>query len=299
MRETSEDIVCFELGSGQSPWVGSTASLEPDRDAIQRLVQDGLIELTERGGESHISGVDRVGLVQLSSGRRLVIRSKIESLVLLEWLTYLGEFPMLEVWLADAGVTTGADFHTCIARLFLYELERLTRLHLRKDYTPIFADEPTIRGRIVTSRLYRKLHRLPHVPQRHRSRTLDTPYNVVLALALDKLPLLLASSTPDDHRQVARLRDLWAHIRRDHGRSGECRHRGSVGLSTGVSSDLATRSADSDWCGARSESGVRRTSIHAVTVVGVGTQLAANGRGDELGNGLDSVAKFPPHAAMG
>lgn len=215
MPETPDDIVCFELGSGQPPWVGSTALINLDREAIQRLVQDGLIEVTENGRESHISGVDRVGLVQLPSGRRLVIRSKVESLVLLEWLAYLGEFPPLEVWLADAGVTTGADLHTCIARLFLYELEKLTRLHLRKDYTPIFSYEPTIRGRIMTTHLYRKLHRLPHVPQRHRSRTLDTPYNIVLALALDKLPLLLASSTLNDRMLLGRMRDLWAHIRRD------------------------------------------------------------------------------------
>lgn len=215
MPETTDDIVCFELGSGQLPWVGSTASLDLDREAIQRLVQGGVIEVTEKGGDSHISGVDRVGLVQLPSGRRLVIRSKIESLVLLEWLAYLGEFPPLEVWLADTGVTTGADLHTCIARLFLYEVEKLTRLHLRKDYTPIFSNEATIRGRVMTTQLYRKLHRLPHLPQRHRSRTLDTPYNIVLALALDKLPLLLANSTPNDRTMLARIRDMWAHIRRD------------------------------------------------------------------------------------
>jgi hypothetical protein len=49
----------------------------------------------------------------------------------------------------------------------------------------------------------------------HRSRTLDTPYNIVLALAVDKLPLLLASSTLNDRTLLARIRDLWAHIRRD------------------------------------------------------------------------------------
>jgi 5-methylcytosine-specific restriction endonuclease McrBC regulatory subunit McrC len=215
MPETSDDIVCFELGSEQLPWVGSSALLDLDREAIQRLAQESLIEVTEKGGDSHISGVDRVGLVQLPSGRRLVIRSKIESLVLLEWLAYLGEFPPLEVWLADAGVTAGVDFHTCIARLFLYEMEKLTRLHLRKDYIPIFSNESTIRGRIMTTQLYRKLHRLPYVPQKHRSRQLDTPYNIVLALALDKLPLLLAYSTANDCTLLARLRDLWAHIRRD------------------------------------------------------------------------------------
>jgi 5-methylcytosine-specific restriction endonuclease McrBC regulatory subunit McrC len=151
----------------------------------------------------------------LPSGRRLAIRSKIESLVLLDWLAYLGEFPPLEVWLPDAGVTTGDDFHTCIARLFMYELEKVTRLHVRRDYTPVITHEPTIRGRILTTELYRKLNRLPFVPQRHRSRTFNTPYNVVLALALDKLPMLLAKVSQEDRKLLARLRDLWAHIQRE------------------------------------------------------------------------------------
>jgi hypothetical protein len=88
MPDTPDDIVCFELGSGQPPWVGSSDSLNIDREAIKRLIHDGLIEVAEWDGDSHIAGVDRVGFVQLPSGRRLVIRSKIESLVLLEWLVY-------------------------------------------------------------------------------------------------------------------------------------------------------------------------------------------------------------------
>jgi len=214
MSETPDDIVCFELGSQQPPWVGLPGLLGSDCEAIQRLVNDGLIEFDFKDNRAYISGVDRVGLVQLPSGRRLVIRSKIESLVLLEWLAYLGEFPPLKVWLADAGVTTGTDFHACIARLFLYELERVTRLHFRKDFTAVFSEEPTIRGRIMMTQLYRRLHRLPHIPQTHRSRTLDTAFNIVLALALDRLPLLLASSA-EDRKLLTRLRDSWAHIRRE------------------------------------------------------------------------------------
>lgn len=215
MNRRPDDIVCFELGSDQPPWVGTVGLLGPDRDAILRLAHDRLIEFDLKGKEAHISGVDRVGLVLLPSGRRLVIRSKIESLVLLEWLAYLDKFPPLEVWLADVGVTTGVDLHTCIARIFLYELQRLTRLCVRKDYMPVVAHESTIRGRILTKQLYRRLNRLPRVPQWHRSRTFDTPYNIVLALALDKLPLLLASASQVDRTLLARLRDLWAHVRRD------------------------------------------------------------------------------------
>ena len=58
-------------------------------------------------GQTIDGRVDRVGLVVLPSGRRLAIRSKIESLVLLDWLAYLGEFPPLDLWLPDAGITTG------------------------------------------------------------------------------------------------------------------------------------------------------------------------------------------------
>ena len=115
----------------------------------------------------------------------------------------------------DAGVATGIDFHAVIARLNLYELEKLTRLHLRKDYSLIFSNESTIRGRIMTTQLCNKLHLLPRIPQKYRSRTLDSPYNIVLALALDKLPVLLANSSIDDRMTLARARDSWSHVRRD------------------------------------------------------------------------------------
>jgi 5-methylcytosine-specific restriction endonuclease McrBC regulatory subunit McrC len=189
--------------------------LAPDHEAIQRLAHDGIIELDLRGNEAKLSGVDRVGLVSLPSGRRLVIKSKIEGIVLLEWLAYLGEFPPLEMWVADSGVTTGSDFHACLARLFLAELDLVTRQHVRKDYTPVISWEATIRGRIISTRMYRKLNRLPRIPQSHRSRTFDTPYNIVLALALDKLPILLAREYRDDWTLLARLRDMWTHVRRD------------------------------------------------------------------------------------
>jgi hypothetical protein len=164
MKTKVEDIICFEAGSGAASWTGLVVDLQHDLEAIQRLARDGVIELDLTGTVAHVSGVDRVGLVVLPSGRRLVIRSKIGSLRLLDWLAYLGKFPPLDVWLPDAGVTTGDDFYTCIARLFLYELEKVTRLHLRKDYTPISTDEPTIRGHILATQLSRRLHRLPHVP---------------------------------------------------------------------------------------------------------------------------------------
>jgi McrBC 5-methylcytosine restriction system component len=234
----TEDIVCFEEGSDQPPSISLVTVLSKDMEHLQRLADDGVITLHRISENVSVSGKDRVGLIVLPSGRRLVIRSKIDSLVLLDWLSYLGEFPPLEVWLPDAGVTTGDDFHICIARLFLYELEKVTRLHLRKDYTPVTTDGTTIRGRILTTRLCRRLNHLPHIPQRYRLRTFDTRYNIVLAVALDKLPMLLSkasdklpmllsrvsdklpmllskASLDDDRKLLARLRDLWTHVERE------------------------------------------------------------------------------------
>ena len=142
----SQDIVCFEEGSGQPPWMGSATALCADIDHLARLAQDGIISLEQTGSTVSVSGLDRVGLVILPTGRRIVIRSKIDNLVLLDWLVYLDEFPPLEMWLPEAGVASGDDFHSCIARLFLYEIEKVTRLHLRKDYMPMTIRSATIRG---------------------------------------------------------------------------------------------------------------------------------------------------------
>lgn len=211
------DIVCFEAGIGELPWAGRLADVQQDLGALRCLAADGLIELGLSGDAVEISGTDRVGLVMLPSGRRLVIRSKIRGLVLLEWLAYLGEFPPLNAWLPDAGVAAGDDFHTCLGRLFLYELDKVTRLHLRKDYVPAVSSSTTIRGHILPTQLSQRLHRLPHVPQRVRLRTLDTSHNRILAVALDRLPVLLADVSSNDHRLLAQLRDLWVHVRREVG----------------------------------------------------------------------------------
>ena len=211
----SKDIVCFEEGSGQPPWIGSAVGLRDDIGHLTRLAQDGIISLDQTAGTVVVTGLDRVGLVILPTGRRIVIRSKIDNLVLLDWLVYLGEFPPFEMWLPEAGVASGDDFHSCIARLFLYEVEKVTRLHLRKDYMPMTTESATIRGRILATRLARRLHRLPLVPQRTRSRTLDTKYNIVLAVALDKLPILLAQAQLNDRRMLASVRDLWAQVSRE------------------------------------------------------------------------------------
>ena len=180
-----DDIVCFEVGSSDTlPWCGSRGELVEEWQMLELLAERGVIQIDTCGSRVEIRGAKYVGLVVLPSGRRLVVRSKIPSLTLLEWLAYLGEFPRLTTWLPDVGVTVGDDWHECLARLFLYALENVTRLHLRKDYVAVARDEPAIRGRIVTTTLAQKLHRLPRVPQIQRKRTFDTPYNIVLALAI-------------------------------------------------------------------------------------------------------------------
>ncbi len=216
-----EDIVCFEVGSsGSLAWIGSRRTLDDDWSALETQANRRVIQLDVHGDRVIISGATCVGLVVLPTGRRLIVRSKIPSLMLLEWLAYLGEFPRLTSWLHDAGVAVGDnwrddDWHKCIARLFLYALEHVTRRHVRKDFVAVAWDEPAIRGRIVTTTLARRLHRLPCVPQIQRLRTLDTTFNIVLALALDRLPVLLADGRDDDCRRMARLREQWASIRRD------------------------------------------------------------------------------------
>jgi 5-methylcytosine-specific restriction endonuclease McrBC regulatory subunit McrC len=215
MNLRPDDIVCFEVGSGDVPaWIGSRRALEDDWPAIERQAARGVIQLDVTDDAVTIRGATRVGLVVLPSGRRLVVRSKIPSLKLLEWLAYLGEFPRLTAWLSDAGVGVGDDWHQCLARLFLRALEHVTQRHVRKDYVSIAADRPEIRGRILTAALGRRLHRLPRVPQIQRQRTLDTPFNIVLALALDRLPAMLPDASDADRRRMARLREQWGSISR-------------------------------------------------------------------------------------
>lgn len=209
-----DDIVCFEVGSGDMPpWGGSRREIGDDWTALLAQANRHVIQLDAHGDQVAIHGVTRVGLVILPSGRRLIVRSKISGLTLLEWLAYLEEFPRLTAWLPAGGVSTGHDWPQCIARLFLYALEQVTRHHLRKEYVTVRTDDTEIRGRILTAALGRQLHRLPRMPQTQRNRTLDTPFNILLALALDRLPNLL-SSRSDELRRVAQLRDQWAAISR-------------------------------------------------------------------------------------
>ena len=215
-----DPLTCFEAGSGSiEPWIGSLDTVGDDLAMLGILAERRLIELNVVGNEVAIRGTTRVGLIILPSGRRLVIRSKIPNIVLLDWLAYLGKFPRLSHWLPESGVAAVKsdhdDWHLCIARLFLHAMDQVTRQHLRKGYVVVSARDSAIRGRIVMSKLGQELYRLPRVPQLQRQRTFDTTFNIVLALALDRLPSLLSDGRTEDRRKMAMLREQWAAVRRD------------------------------------------------------------------------------------
>ena len=241
-----EDIQCFEIGSRKSPaWVGSRRDLGDDLPPLELHAQRGIIHIEARGEQVLIRGTTRTGLVVLPSGRRLVLRTKVPSLTLLEWLAFLGDFPRLTSWLPEAGVSLGQSWHKCLGRMFLYALEDVTRHHLKKDYVAVATAASEIRGRILSTALARELHRLPRVPQIQRRRTIDTPFNIILARALDRSALLLADGDPDDIRRLSLLRDQWASIRRNIDDPAATVHS-SMGQSPGLSRGVAAGKADPD-----------------------------------------------------
>ena len=157
-----DDIVCYEIGSDDAaPWEGTRSSLQGDLPALEDYARRGLIQPGNQRGYRHDRRASRVGLVVLPTGRRLIIRSKISGLTILEWLAYLGEFRPLQHWLPEKGIaakdTEQDDWHRCIARLFLFAMEDVTRWHLRKDYAAIEIDEPQIRGRIIATKLAQRM----------------------------------------------------------------------------------------------------------------------------------------------
>jgi 5-methylcytosine-specific restriction endonuclease McrBC regulatory subunit McrC len=212
----SDPIVCFECGSNEQRLEKTAVkNIGVDLVALERLAAEGLIDLNTHGDAVTITGKDRVGMVVLPSGRRLIIRTKIPNVTILEWLVYLGEAPHLTSWLQETAVGSGDDFYICIAKLFLRELEAVTRLHLRMDYMAESTEATLVRGRVLMSRLAYRVHRLPRLPLAYRCRTLDTAYNSVLALALEKLRPLYSEFCQDDRARFATLRDQWVSIHRE------------------------------------------------------------------------------------
>ena len=210
-----DDIVCYESGSNEQAWSIPFDFVGGDYDTIMGFCKRKLLCVEHLDHQLRIKGTDCVGLLLLPSGRRIVIKSKVPNIVILQWLQFIGWLPDLEHWETDPSIIHGESFHDCLGRLFIHELDQLTRRFLRKDFVPVQYSSSTLRGKILAGRLGQAMHRLPNVPQLARIRKFDVPYNAVLALALDKVPLLLLRQEAINHHDMARLRDEWSHVSRE------------------------------------------------------------------------------------
>jgi 5-methylcytosine-specific restriction endonuclease McrBC regulatory subunit McrC len=210
------DIVCDEAGTPDAAcWDGSRDELARDLAAIASLNRQKMLRVELDGNHVRIRGRDRVGVLLLPSGRRVIIRTKIPGIVLLEWLAFLKEFPDLRTWTLAGSISSSGSLQVVLARLFLHEMERLTRIHLRKGFVQFTEESQRVRGRILSQKLAQRPWRLPAIPQVVRGRSLDTPANKLLALALDKLLLCLPDFAPAERESFERLRSEWATISRE------------------------------------------------------------------------------------
>jgi len=209
----SDDIVCDELGSPNArTWRGTRDELGGDFEAIQYQQQQKRIQLEIVGSNVVIAGADRVGLIVLPSGRRIVLRTKISGLKLIEWLIYLGEFPDFQSWSPIGNVVQSDSWQKVLARLFLYELQRVTKYHLRKNYVATAIDSSTVKGRVDWGKAAAKPWALPRLPQRVRQRSFDMPSNQMLAAALKRVMLFQHELNQEDRSLFSRLRHEWADI---------------------------------------------------------------------------------------
>ena len=207
------DIVCDELGTPNAQsWRGTRDDLGGDFEAIQYQHQQKRIQLEIVGSNVVIAGADRVGLIVLPSGRRVVLRTKISGLKLIEWLVYLGEFPDFQSWSPVGNVVQSDSWQKVLARLFLYELQRVTKYHLRKNYVATAIDSSTVRGRVDWGKAASRPWELPRLPQRVRQRSFDMPSNQMLAAALKRVTLFQHELDQEDRSLFSRLRHEWADI---------------------------------------------------------------------------------------
>lgn len=212
----ASDIICDEAGTpGGQFWRGDLSDIGDDYDAIRRHEQNRAIHVEERAGQVEIRARDRVGVLGLPSGRRILLRTKIPGTVLLDWLVYLQEFPELELWTSGGNIERSGDWQTVLARLFLSEMELVTRCHLRKGFVQMNVESSDVRGRILTNRLSQRPWRLPLIPQIVRGRSLNTPANQMLATALDKLIHFQTDLTATELQRYHQVRNDWSEIDRD------------------------------------------------------------------------------------
>jgi len=207
------DIVIDEAGSSEPlEWTGTANSLGNDLDAIRFHADRNVFGLEERSGNVVIKGIHRTGIVLLPSGRRIVLRTKLPGIVLLDWLVYLGEFPDFQHWSQTGNVAADDDWQKVLLKLFLLELDVVTRWHLRKDFVKLHIESSQVRGRVLAGTLATKIWRLPQMPQIVRGRSFDTPANRMLALALKQIVLLQKHLDDDARKLLFRLRSDWSEI---------------------------------------------------------------------------------------
>ncbi len=207
------DIVIDEAGSADPlEWTGTAHSLGNDLDAIRFHADRNVIGLEERSGAVVIKGKHRTGIVLLPSGRRIVLRTKIPGIVLLDWLVYLGEFPDFQHWSQLGNVAAENDWQKVLLKLFLLELDIVTRWHLRKDFVKQRIESSQVKGRVMAGTLATKIWRLPKMPQIVRARSFDTPANRMLSLALRQVLLFQQDLDDNARRMLFRLRNDWSDI---------------------------------------------------------------------------------------
>jgi 5-methylcytosine-specific restriction endonuclease McrBC regulatory subunit McrC len=210
----TNDITCGEWGTPEvERWSAPVQLAELDRTALAAMEAQRVLQTRPAGALLQIAGTDQVGLILLPSGRSITIRPKIDGLVLLDWLAYVGDCPPVSR-LTRKGTLRERGSHQLLADLFLGELECVTRRHMRKDHAWERSNTTTLRGRVLVQAMVQGYHRLPSVPQARRARTLDTPHNRLLAAALDRLPRLLTNDV-DQRRRLLTLEDDWAAVPRD------------------------------------------------------------------------------------
>lgn len=207
------DIVIDEAGSADPlEWIGTATSLGNDLDAIRFHADRNVFCLEERSGTVVIKGRHRTGIVYLPSGRRIVIRTKLPGIVLLDWLVYLGEFPDFQHWSQIGNVAAEDDWQKVLLKLFLLELDVVTRWHLRKDFVKLHIESSQVRGRVLAGKLATRIWRLPQMPQIVRGRSFDNPANRMLALALKQVVLLQKHLDENSRNLLFRIRSDWSEI---------------------------------------------------------------------------------------
>lgn len=215
LNKQTESIICDEEGTlDPVSWRGTTKTLGADYNEILKHCDNGLLYVNEQAGVIEIRGRDRVGTLYLPSGRKVYIRTKVPGLVLIQWLTYLGEFPELRNWNDDGNVTFGGSYHSVLADLFLQELQVLTRCYMRKGFIHCDVESSEVRGRILNNRLAQQPWRLPAIPQRVRQRSINTPPNQMLAAALDQSMLLAGKVNHQQFGTFQQLLHSWSEISR-------------------------------------------------------------------------------------